>query len=146
MTNITGLVTDKLRLTKRLNEAVDDLIKMGVRYRDKAKFIAEQIPRSVQEPSSVPSHCETVQPPSSIQDMASSQAYASAGRVLEKSLMPSQKRCVENQLQSIDEVVGQPKEENGAKSNLARRKFYHVRQQSNFRSNLLTKQDPVKST
>lgn len=32
ITNITGKPSDKLKLTKRLNDAVDDLIKMGQKY------------------------------------------------------------------------------------------------------------------
>ena len=40
ITNITGKASDKLKLTKRLNEAVDDLIKMGQRYREKSQLIA----------------------------------------------------------------------------------------------------------
>ena len=40
ITNIKGQVTDKLRLTTRLNAAVDDLIKMGLKYREKSSFIA----------------------------------------------------------------------------------------------------------
>lgn len=46
ITNITGKPGDKLKLTRRLNEAVNDLIKMGQKYRDKSQLIATKVPQS----------------------------------------------------------------------------------------------------
>lgn len=46
ITNITGQASDKMKLSKRLNDAVDDLIKMGQKYKEKSLLIQDQIPTS----------------------------------------------------------------------------------------------------
>ena len=48
ITNITGQASDKMKLTKRLNDAVDDLIRMGQKYKEKSSIIANEIPKSNQ--------------------------------------------------------------------------------------------------
>ena len=44
ITNITGQASDKLRLTTRLNDAVDNLIKMGNKYKQRSSLDSTQMP------------------------------------------------------------------------------------------------------
>ena len=43
ITNIKGNVNDKLKLTSRLNAAVEDLIKMGQKYKKRSDLVARKI-------------------------------------------------------------------------------------------------------
>ena len=103
ITNITGQASDKMKLTKRLNDAVDDLIRMGQKYKEKSSMIANEIPKSNQITSinnSQASIDENFERVSSVGD-----ATQNSFKKVKSGHRPSAKVNLESSLLNVEEII-----------------------------------------